>query len=590
LAATKRLDVAALDLDVRRVSAFYADQGFFDARVVQKRVVPRPGKREDEVVDVVLTIEEGKPTFIERVDIVGVPEGFEARRPAEAARAQSVVAGERFDYGHYEQTRGRIAADLHDAGFAYAKVEGSVTVDRDRHRAAIGYRITPGPLVHFGATRLVGAGEIPEWKLRRRLTWNTGDRYDPDHLTTTEGRLYDLGVFSIVRIQLPPEPTPQPDVTVDVSPGKLHELRLGAGVGVDTQRQEVRLRGEWTFANFLGGLRKLRLQAKPAWAVIPSVTDPRRSGPVVELQAQLTQPDLFATSITGQAAAGYDLMLTEGYAARGPRGNLGLRRSFWRDRILAGLGWNLQFLDFYDINTDVFDPSSTSLGLGFRDPYRLAYAEEFVQLDLRDRVRAGGVAGFVGVRFEQGSPLLGGQFRYTALVPELKVLVPLGGRVVLAGRALAGGLFPVGGAAVDSPVTRRFRLGGPSSHRGFSYGRLAPQVADQQGNAIPVGGDGELLLSVEARVEVLQIGGGWLSVAPFFDAGDVTVELEELSLARLHHAAGVAMTYATPIGIVRAGGALRLNRLGGTITPGAPIENPDPGRRFAFHVTIGEAF
>jgi outer membrane translocation and assembly module TamA len=483
-----------------------------------------------------------------------------------------------------------MTANLREAGYAYVQVAGKVTVDRDRHQAVVEYRVTPGPLVHLGSARLVGAGEIPEWKLRRRLTWNPGDRYDPDHIATTQGRLYDLGVFSTVRIELPPEPTPNPDVTVNVSPGKLHEVRLGAGVGVDTQRQEVRLRGEWWFSNFLGGLRKLRLQAKPAWAVIPSVLDPRRSGPVAEVQAQLTQPDLFGTSVTGQATAGYDLMLTEGYAAQGPRGSLGVRRSFWRDRILAGLGWNLQFLDFYDINTDVFDPNSTTLGLGFKDPYRLAYAEEFVQLDLSDRVRSGRVAGFIGLRFEQGSQYLGGQFRYNVIVPEVKLLVPLGRRVVLAGRGLAGGLWPVGNAASDSPVTRRFRLGGPSSHRGFSYGRLAPQFADQSGGAIPVGGDGELLLSAEVRVEIVQLGGGWVSLAPFFDAGDVTVEFSALSLRRLHQAAGLAATYATPIGIVRAGAAMRLNRLNGTVTPGQALDNPDPGQRFAFHITIGEAF
>ena len=590
LAPAKRLDIAALDLDVRRVSAFYADQGYFDARVVQKRVIPRPGKKETEAVEVILTIEEGKPTFIQRVEIAGMPGDDASKRATEVVRAQSVIAGKRFEYANYDEARARITADLQDAGYAYAKVEGNVAVDRDRHQAIVEYRVTPGPIVRFGATTIVGAGAIPEWKLRRRLTWSAGDKYDPDHIATTEGRLYDLGVFSTVRIQLPPEPTPQPDVTVNVSPGKLHEVRLGGGVGVDTQRQEVRLRGEWNISNFLGGLRKLRLQAKPAWAMIPSFVNPRRSGPVAELQGTLTQPDLFGTSVTGQATAGYDLMLTEGYAARGPRGNLGVRRSFWRDRILAGLGWTLQYLDFYDINTDVFDPRSTSLGLGFRDPYRLAYAEQFVQLDLRDRVRSGGLAGFVGVRFEQGSPLLAGQFRYTAVVPELKLLVPLGKRVVLAGRGLAGGLFPVGGAAVDSPVTRRFRLGGPSSHRGFSYGRLAPQVADQAGNAIPVGGDGELLLSVEVRVEVFQLAGGWVSVAPFFDSGDVTVDFGSLSPRHLHHAAGVAATYATPIGIVRAGGAVRLNRLDGTVTPGTPIANPDPGQRFAFHITIGEAF
>lgn len=587
-AASKRLDVAALDLDVKRVSAFYADQGFFDARVIEKRVVPRAGKSDQ--VDVVLKIEEGKPTLIQRVEISGLADEVERRRATDITRSEGVVPGVRFEYGSYDEARRRIVSALQDAGYAYVQVQGDVAVDRDLHQATVTYRVTSGPVVHFAATRLVGAGEIPEWKLRRRLSWNPGDRYDPDHITTTQGRLYDLGVFSTVRIELPPHPTPAPEVTVTVSPGKLHELRLGAGVGVDTLRQEVRLRGEWWFSNFLGGLRKLRLQVKPAWAVIPSITNPQRSGPVAEAQAQLTQPDLFGTSITGQATAGYDLMLTEGYAARGPRGNLGMRRSFWRDRVLGGVSWNLQFLDFYDINTDAFDPNMTALGLGFVDPYRLAYTEEFVQLDLMDRMRAVGIGAFGSLRLEQGSPYLGGQFRYLVAVPELRVLVPLGKRVVLAGRGMVGGLWPAGTAASESPVTRRFRMGGPASHRGFSFGRLAPQIADQNGTPIPVGGDGQILLSAEVRVEIVQVAGGWVSLAPFFDAGDVTVHFDNLSLGRLHHAAGLAATYATPIGVVRAGAALRLNRLGGTVTPGLPVENPDPGQRFAFHITIGEAF
>ena len=55
-------------------------------------------------------------------------------------------------------------------------------------------------------------------------------------------------------------------------------------------------------------------------------------------------------------------------------------------------------------------------------------------------------------------------------------------------------------------------------------------------------------------------------------------------------AAGVALEYLSPIGVVRAGAAVRLNRLSGTGTPGAALENPDPGQRLAFHITVGEAF
>jgi translocation and assembly module TamA len=257
----------------------------------------------------------------------------------------------------------------------------------------------------------------------------------------------------------------------------------------------------------------------------------------------------------------------------------------------VGAAYNLQFFDFYDINASVFTPTSTALGFGFKDPYRLAYLEEFVQVDLRNRSVARRPGGYLGVRVEEGSPLFGGEFRYLALVPEVKVFVPLTRRVVVGARALAGWLRPFGGgAATDSPVTRRFRLGGPSSHRGFGFGRLSPQIADQDGNPVPVGGDAELLLSVEVRTEITRVAGNWLSLVPFFDAGDVTPSFDGISLGRLHRAAGLAAEYASPIGVVRAGAAARLNRVSGVAVAGQPIENPDPGQRFAFHVTIGEAF
>ena len=81
-----------------------------------------------------------------------------------------------------------------------------------------------------------------------------------------------------------------------------------------------------------------------------------------------------------------------------------------------------------------------------------------------------------------------------------------------------------------------------------------------------------------------------LSLVPFFDAGDVTTTFEGISIARLHRAAGLAAEYATAIGVVRVGAAARLNRVDGAAIAGQPIDNPDPGQRFAFHLTIGEAF
>ena len=62
------------------------------------------------------------------------------------------------------------------------------------------------------------------------------------------------------------------------------------------------------------------------------------------------------------------------------------------------------------------------------------------------------------------------------------------------------------------------------------------------------------------------------------------LEPDDFSLEKLHYATGGGVRLQTPIGPLRIDFAFRLNRLTDNDT------NPDPGDRFVFHVTIGEAF
>ncbi|HVR62217.1 MAG TPA: POTRA domain-containing protein [Polyangia bacterium] len=576
LASKKWFDSAAFDLDLKRVDAFYADHGYFDARVVDHQVKKVDGK--PDAVDILIKVQENSPTNIGAVRIQSLPPPEEARA-RKAAASWDVKAGKRFDYSSYSGLEGTLGDRLKDDGYAYGAVTGSVSVDRDRHVADVQYDGKPGPRVRMGKTTIEGNDRIPAWKLYRRIGWNEGDVYSPSELAAAQGRLYNLGVFSSVRVDLPPQPTDVADVVVHVKPGPLREMRLGAGIGADRAQEQVHLRGEWTFSNFLGGLRKLRLRFMPAYVVIPSVTNVQRAGFAGATDIQLTQPDVFATNVVMHVLGGFDLGVSEGYQYYGPRAELGGERPFLRNRLLLGASWNLQYLDFFNVNQDVFGGASDRF-FGFKDPYRLAYVEAFGQLDLRDRALQPRYGGYLSLRAEVGDPALGGDFHYVKFTPEARAYVPLGRRMVLAGRALTGWISTYD--SDGSPITRRFRLGGPADHRGFGFGRLSPQARDQQGRLIPYGGDGQVLLSGELRVDVMKIGGNWLGLIPFVDAGDVTPTFAELKLGQLHVAPGLDGAYNTPIGVARAGVAVRLNRVG----PG----NPDPGERFAFHFTIGEAF
>src|SRR5262249_52544008 len=152
------------------------------------------------------------------------------------------------------------------------------------------------------------------------------------------------------RIQLDPQPQERPPVTIQVAPGKLHELKLGGGLGIEKDRQEVRVRAEWTFYNFLGGLRTLKLRVRPAYVVVPDVQNPVQQGIAANNDATLKQPDIFSTSITMIALIGYDLEVQEGYQYEGPRAQFGLERPFFDEHVIGGASWNLQFLDFFNVN------------------------------------------------------------------------------------------------------------------------------------------------------------------------------------------------------------------------------------------------
>jgi translocation and assembly module TamA len=586
LARKQAFDRAALDLDLERIVALYADRGFFAAQVTGHDVRDRG----DGSVDVTIHVHEGEPSLIDTVRTDGLPSAADSRTALEQVTHKlGLERGDRFDYARYEQGRIALLARLKEQGFAYARVESTASVDRDRRLAWLAYKLEPGPLVRFGAVHFDGGGSVPRRSLLRQLTFAPGERFSPADIQLSQGRIYELGVFSSVRLQLPPEPTDTADVTVALRPGPRHNVRLGGGLALENQRYEARLDAEWTVNGFLGGLRRLTLRVRPGYAWLPNAFDAQQHGVAARSDLTLRQPDLFGTAITGQALVGYDVGIEPGYQFQGPRAQLDAARAFLSDRLLLRAGWSLSHLNFFHV--DPLYETATQLGYGFVNPYRVAYLEQVVQFDLRDRPLRPRVGGYVAARFEEGAAAVGGDFTYFKFVPELRLYAPLGSRVVLAARSEWGWLDPT---QDDGPITRRFYLGGPSGHRGFGFGRLSPQALslapEHEGERIPIGGNAQVLFSLETRVQVVKLFGYWLSVSPFVDAGDVVARADALDLDNLHWAVGGALAYDSAVGVIRAGAGVRLNRLEYAVGPGGVLRNPDPGDRVAVHFSIGEAF
>jgi outer membrane protein assembly factor BamA len=365
------------------------------------------------------------------------------------------------------------------------------------------------------------------------------------------------------------------------------------GLSLELSRSELRGRAEYTRHRFLGGLRRLRVRAEPAWVFVPAFWAPLKSGPAATMEVELTQLDLGLPPDELRAVAGYDLGLEYAFQYHGPRAQLGYTRNFFHDRLQLGVGYDFQYILFFGVDPALReDPARSARDYGFVDPYRLAWLDQSLVLDLRDQPFDTRRGGWFGLRAEEGGIWTGGAFTYEKLTAEVRGYYSFFGRIVVAARTEFGHLFAQG--EVGSPTTRRFYLGGPESHRGFNFNRLSLQIPSGiAGNpSLPIGGDEMFLTQLEVRVRAVRLYDTWMEVAAFFDAGDVAAPggqpHDHVNLAALHMAAGAGLRFKTVVGTIRADVGVRLNRLGDVEADGRP--NPDPHQPVAFHLSIGEPF
>ncbi|HEU5060899.1 MAG TPA: POTRA domain-containing protein, partial [Kofleriaceae bacterium] len=377
----RKLDRLAMEQDVLRIESYYQRRGYFSAEVLGEPKVVEKGDK----AWVEFRVKEGQPTRVADLNVAGLPEDLAGAEPlSEAERPLRV--GSVFRHDRYEELKTWLAAWLANRGYPHAVVTGQVAVDRDARTAAVQIDVDVGPRAVFGGTEIKGLDNVPASAIENRLAYDKGDTFDPSRLELSQGRLYQLNLFSAVRVDYEREGRPQETgITVSVAEAKRHEWRLGGGVAVEggfdpsQLRLEVRGRSDYLMRQFLHPLTTLRLDFRPAWQFLLAEN---RNGPAGEATATVERYDLFAPLLTGRVVVGYDADEYEAYTQRGPLARLGLSRPFIGDRVLTGLTWRFRSLTFAELSPALDD--ATQMDIGLTDPYRIGAVDQNVALDLRD--------------------------------------------------------------------------------------------------------------------------------------------------------------------------------------------------------------
>jgi translocation and assembly module TamA len=389
-------------------------------------------------------------------------------------------------------------------------------------------------------------------------------------------------------------------------------LHLGARVAAAAQRQEQRGApgvepglGEdvagtasWAHRNWLGGLRKLQLDATLGWAFIRNVWRPDFHGPVALLSADFTQPDAVARRVDLNLRAEAEHRVEEGYRYFAERLRAGTPARL--GPVTAVPSINLEYYQtFGDATRNELGGQAQALlnCPGDQRTCLLAYLEQRLELDFRDDAVETRRGLYLSVSLQEGVRAFGQGFSYLRVLPEARAFLPLG-RSVLAFRGRFGLLHAYGAEGV--PLLARFTGGGPGQMRGYGSRRLSPLVPLSRGGYAPVGGTGLIDGSLELRFPIA----GPLGGVAFLDGGNTELRASDIwKLDRLQWAAGLGLRYHSLFGPVRVDVGVRLPRsLGeGLPMPRVPLvrlegtsivdtgdSKAEPA--VAVHLSIGEAF
>ncbi len=619
--------------DLDRIERYYREQGYYQAKVVENQITP-DGK---DGVGLTVKVEEGRATGISKLEIKGLDGLPEAHRK-QLLKDIPLKAGDIFVEDKWKGLKDELSDHLLRLGYVDATVEGNAQVDLETQRAEIALQVEPGLRYKFGAIT------VTTLRNARVETWRVAEQaeeaivgepwYSEAARAEAQARVFNMGVFGAAKVTLrDPDPkTGTVPLDIDVQEAAFHTERYGFGAGIEQQRNDFHLIGEYTHRDFLGRLRRLDLRLRAGWAFLPSAyavirnaeNERLQNGPVARATAELTQPRLFSPNFSLNNRLEVERTIEPAYSYYGGRERIGVTWHPWTYFTITP-SYNIEFykLQFGEAELQGSVPS-VLFGCTGNCAVVLSYLEQRIELDRRDDRQEPKSGYLAGLSLQEGGGPLGGSFNYLRVVPEIRGYVStLERSLTFSAKLRVGTLIPTSGPDSASPIVARFFSGGDQM-RGFSTRRLSPQALVKKNlipgspapefnsEPVPIGGNGLFESQFEVRYDLI----GNLVVAAFTDFGFVTAERVQFNSSyfgnNLLIAVGGGVRYRTPVGPIRLdlayrpdlGLPLQLNSFPGsdpalTYAPGGGcfgFGNSSPSRagypegNCSIHLSIGEAF
>ncbi|PZQ60555.1 MAG: hypothetical protein DI544_08380 [Sphingomonas taxi] len=472
--------------------------------------------------------------------------------PIEAARVQGAEAN--------------VSLKLPQQGYPFVKVgERDVLLDDQTGKGDYTLPVDTGPRSSFGVLRTEGDPVFDLKHLNVFPRFDRGDLYDNRKADDLREALVATGLFNGVGVEpvrtgtVAADGTEQVDLLVRQTRGPAKSL--AGGVGFQTGQGVT---AEGTFTN--------RNRFPPEGALIlGAIAGTQQQGVSATFRRQNAgRRDRTVTLLASALRANYD-------AFEAFTGSVAGRISYdstpiWQKRFTYAYGFELVGTNESVFDFAQFDRTRRTYGV-FALPGQALFDTSD---DLLNPTR--------GYRLKLNlSPevsVQGNASPYARTLIEGTAYYPVSDKLVIAGRARAGGIFGI--ARDDIAPSRRYYGGGGGSVRGYGFQRLGPlepeaslvpgqDDRDELRDLRPIGGRSLNEFSIEARYRFGNFG-----IVPFIDAGNAY----ESSLPKgsdLRFGAGIGGRFYTNFGPMR-------------VDVATPLNPRDGDAKIALYISIGQAF
>ncbi|MBI5408972.1 MAG: outer membrane protein assembly factor BamA [Nitrospirae bacterium] len=510
---------------------FYGALGYLRTEI---RSVEKAFRKDGGEVELKFDVVEGPQTKIKEVRI----SGNEDIPADEIQKALQIHEGDPYNAVDLGDARYRALSLYGRHGYMDARV--SVESRINEEGAFIIFNITENRPSVLGKLIISGNRKTKAKIIEREFTVKEGETSDYEEQLRTKQRLYMLGIFNEVSIDmLEPDREEENrivrDMLVSVKEGKPGSVELSLGFA---DYEGARGALDISYNNLGGYNRQIGLRTEIS-AVKKRYTLSFREPWLfnqrnLPFNAFLTKEDTRSVNLDTKEVL-YELDKMSLVLAVEKEIEKGLK---------AGLSYEYSFVDTKDVAPGVIlsREDSGTLGIGSVSP-SLFY-------DTRDDPFDPSRGSLNGVVVKLASTALLSETEFIKGTFQSSWFIPLPKKIVFA-FSLRGGAGYSYDNIKELPLVERFFLGGRTTVRGYTNDTLGPKAED----GTPTGGNIFALTNAEFRIPL----GKGFGLVTFLDAGNVW-QLAENIEAELKYTTGAGLRYKTPVGPIRIDYGHKMNK------------------------------